>query len=83
MFPLSGSTAPVMSCPQCSVLVEGTCVICEPNSPHPSCQYCQGGTFKPPWHKNPMTTAVVMSVVVAVISGLIIRQISKQLHIGE
>lgn len=83
MFSLNGSTAPVMSCPQCSILVEGTCVICAEGDPHPSCQYCQGGTYKPPWHQHPMTNAIITSVVVAVISGLILRQLSKQLHIGE
>lgn len=68
---------PVTTCPHCAILIDGTCQVCPPGDPHPSCQDCVDGKYHPPWYKSDLFFAIATSVVVAVASGLIISQIER------
>lgn len=78
-----GTVAAVVSCPPCSYLVEGTCVVCAPMDPHPACRYCETGEYrppKPPWWKNELLLAIVSATVVATASSLITVRLQSMLE---
>lgn len=67
------------TCPPCSYLSEGSCLVCKDGDTHPGCAGCVGGRPAPrPWYVSDffvaMTTAVVASVAVALIVPWITRQ---------
>lgn len=64
--------APITTCPHCSKLVEGSCVICTPNDPHPSCLYCEEGRINLPWHRKEIVVGIASAVVISVASGILI-----------
>lgn len=66
---------PITTCPHCSKLINGSCVICAPEDPHPSCTHCEGGKFVVPWHRNEIVVAIVTTVVVSVASAIILSRI--------
>lgn len=77
------ATVPVFTtCPHCSYLVEGTCVVCAEGDEHPSCEYCVGGKYYPPgeaWYRNHVFIAVATAIVVGVTSTLIISRVEAAL----
>lgn len=77
-----GQVTPITTCPHCSKLVNGTCVICEEHDQHPSCHYCVGGHYVPPaprWYETDTARSIALTVataaVIAVISPLVINKI--------
>jgi hypothetical protein len=70
--------APITTCPHCSKLIEGTCEICGPEDPHPSCEFCRAGRIRIPWYRNEVVMTVTITVVVAVSSGLIIQAFNRR-----
>ena len=70
---------PFMTCPNCSYLVDGTCVICGANDPHPACENCVAGHYQPPpepWYKHDIFLAVTTATIASVMSAIAISQIS-------
>lgn len=74
------------TCPHCSILRNGECVVCEPGDEnHPSCRHCENGHYNPPsepWYKQDIVIAIGTAVVVSVASALIIMQIQSYLNKG-
>lgn len=69
----------VLSCPHCSYLVEGECVICEDDDPHPACQGCVGGRLPPlPWYKTDLFVSIMTATVVSIASAIIVAQVKKR-----
>jgi len=70
-----GATQPVfMSCPVCSYLVEGTCVVCQDPAEHPGCQYCEDGEYKPPkpsWYRSEIAGAIITGTIVVVTASVL------------
>jgi hypothetical protein len=59
------------TCPHCSYLVNGSCLICEPGNPHPGCEGCIGGRPAPsPWWKHEIFLGVALGVAVSVLSAV-------------
>lgn len=77
--PRLGETRPaVLSCPQCSYLLAGTCVVCEDGDAHPACDNCANGRLlPPPWYKRDLFLAIATSTLVAVTSTIIIAEIRR------
>jgi hypothetical protein len=74
--PIGQLRTPVMSCPHCSYLVEGSCVVCPDGDPHPACEGCKNGRLPPqPWYKNDLAIAIMTSTVVAISSAIIMGQV--------
>jgi hypothetical protein len=68
------------TCPHCSYLVEGSCVVCQPGDAHPSCQDCVDGQYRPPataWYRSQFALAVLTAVLVAVSSSLVVNRIER------
>ena len=69
-----------MSCPPCSYLVEGSCVVCGAADQHPACQYCVAGIYQPPkaaWYKSEILLAVATATVVSVVSALLVTHLNR------
>lgn len=75
----AGEITPFTTCPHCSVLVNGTCLECSPESTHPSCNNCVDGTHKPPWYQGRLFQTLLLSVTVGVATAIIIRGIDRKL----
>lgn len=80
-FNMLAGPPPITTCPHCSILVEGSCVVCGSEDQHPSCLHCRDGKYKPPWHKNQLWTAIATATVVAVASGLIAAEIRHRFRL--
>jgi hypothetical protein len=77
-YPIGQTRVAVLSCPHCSYLVEGTCVICENDDPHPACESCVDGRLPPvPWYQRDLFLAIATSTVVAISSAIIVTKIRK------
>jgi hypothetical protein len=76
-----GAEVPVFTtCPRCSYLWEGKCIVCEDDDPHPGCEGCVGGRLpKPPWYKSDLFVGVSVAVVISVVSSLIVSRIERKL----
>ncbi len=74
-----GATVPVVtSCPHCSYLVEGTCVVCDNEDPHPGCVNCVDGLPEgSPWYFHPLTLSIGSAVAVAVVVALVVPRLEK------
>jgi hypothetical protein len=71
-----------MSCPPCSYLVEGTCVVCDPADEHPACQHCVAGQYQPPkpsWYESELLLAVMTATVVSVASAIVVSRVNRLL----
>lgn len=69
---------PITTCPHCSKLVNGTCQMCYPGDPHPSCEACENGRIVVPWYRSELLLTIFTTVVVTVASGVIIEKIKKK-----
>lgn len=78
-----GAVTPFTTCPHCSVLVNGTCEECVPGDPHPSCVDCVQGKHQPPWYKKDLFQTILISVTVAVATGIIVSQIERKLRLKK
>lgn len=70
---------PITTCPHCSKLVDGSCVICEAGDLHPSCEMCVDGQIKVPWYRHELLLSVVTTVVVTVASTIILGAIQTKI----
>lgn len=71
----AAGVAPITTCPHCSKLVNGSCVVCSPGDLHPSCEFCEEGRIVMPWYRNELVVAIFTTVVVSVASALILQRI--------
>ena len=72
--------APITTCPHCSKLIDGSCEICGPEDPHPSCEFCQEGRIVLPWHRNELVVAIATTVIVSVASAIMIGWINSKIQ---
>jgi len=78
--PALGQTrTPVMSCPHCSYLMEGSCVVCPDGDPHPACEDCVGGRLPPrPWYRHELVIAVTTATIVSIASAILVQQVKAR-----
>lgn len=78
--PALGQTrTPVMTCPHCSYLVEGSCVICPNGHPHPSCEGCLDGRLPPrPWYRHELVIAITTATMVSIASAILVQQVKAR-----
>jgi hypothetical protein len=69
----------VQSCPHCSILQEGECVVCDADTAeHPSCRDCVKGKYSPPptpWYQTYLAQSITASVVAGVITAVVVRSL--------
>jgi len=73
-----GQTPTIMVCPECSYFDEGSCLACADGDPHPACNYCEDGVYRPPakpWYQNTMVQTVLVLVTASVLSGLLVHRL--------
>jgi hypothetical protein len=65
----------VVSCPECTYLQGGDCVVCVDPEDHPACDGCRDGRVV--WYRRPLFLSVATAVTVSLIAGVIVAQIRK------
>ncbi len=76
---LGQTRTPVMSCPHCSYLVEGSCLVCTEGNQHPACEGCVNGRLQPrPWYKHEIVLAVATATLVSIASAIIVHQVKAR-----
>jgi hypothetical protein len=83
VLPQIGAIAPITTCPHCSVLVNGSCEVCQEGSTHPSCVDCVGGRHSPPFYRSQMFIAVITAITVATVSGVALAFINRKMSSGH
>ena len=63
----------VVTCPSCTYLQDGNCVVCQNGEDHPSCDGCRDGEVI--WYRRPLFVSVVTAVVVSLAAGVIVKKI--------
>ena len=66
----------IVTCPECSYLKGGDCVVCIDGEEHPACEGCSDG--RTVWYRRPLFVSVVTAVVVSLIAGVAVHQIEKR-----
>jgi len=66
----------IVSCPDCTYLQDGSCVVCQDPDAHPSCDGCRDG--KVVWYRRPLVLSIGTAVVVSVLAGIVVKQIQKK-----
>lgn len=69
----------IVSCPECSYLRDGECVVCVDGEAHPACDGCHSGELV--WYRRPIFVSVVTSVAVSLIATLIATKIARRLDV--
>jgi hypothetical protein len=67
----------IVTCPPCSYLRDGECVVCMDGEPHPGCSGCVGGTV--PWYRSPFAVSLMTSLVVSSIATVVIYKLERRL----
>lgn len=81
---LGQTVTPFMTCPPCSYLWEGSCVVCQNGDPHPGCLDCEDGKPLPdPWYKSDLVISILAGSAVAIITGLIVAKAERWLGPGK
>lgn len=73
----------VTTCPHCSYLVEGSCVVCADGDPHPGCEGCIDGHYVSPriaWYRSDLVITIASSMVVAVVSTIVAVRLQHMLE---
>ena len=80
MYPALGQTrVAVLTCPHCSYLSGGECLICANDDPHPACEGCVDGRLpKRKWYQGDLAIAIFTATIVSVSTGIIVRQLTKR-----
>jgi hypothetical protein len=65
----------VVTCPECTYLKDGDCVVCAGPDDHPSCDGCRDGRVV--WYRRPLFISVTTAVAVSLIAGVVVRKIQK------
>jgi hypothetical protein len=70
------SSVPVFTtCPHCSYLSEGSCIVCANGDPHPGCEDCVDGKYSPanpPWYKSDFLRTLAASLTVSIVSMFVV-----------
>lgn len=74
-----GDTFPVVTtCPHCSYLWDGKCIVCPDGDPHPACEGCVGGRLpRPPWYRSELFIALATTVAVSVATAIIVPRVER------
>lgn len=70
------SRVAVITCPECSFLKNGDCVVCVTGDDHPACSGCSDG--KVVWYRRPLVVSIATAVVVSVVAGVVVQQVTKR-----
>ena len=65
-----------VSCPDCTYLRDGSCVVCQDPEEHPSCDGCRNGQVV--WYRRPLVISVATAVVVSIVAGIVVKKIQHQ-----
>jgi hypothetical protein len=66
----------IVTCPECSYLKNGDCVVCIDGEEHPACGGCSDGKIV--WYRRPLFVSVVTAVTVSLIAGIVVHQVEKR-----
>jgi hypothetical protein len=66
----------IVSCPECTYLQDGNCVVCAGPDDHPACDGCRDGRVV--WYRRPLFVSVVTAVAVSLAAGVIVKQVKKR-----
>jgi hypothetical protein len=69
------SKVAIVTCPECSFLKNGDCVVCVSGDQHPACDGCSDGRIV--WYRRPLFVSVATAVVVSLVAGIAVHQIEK------
>jgi hypothetical protein len=69
------SRVAIVTCPECSFLKSGDCVVCVDGDEHPACEGCSDG--RTVWYRRPLFVSVATAVVVSLVAGITVHQIEK------
>jgi hypothetical protein len=78
---VEAGTPVISACPQCSKLVNGSCVACAEGEKHPSCLDCTNGRPKEtatPWYQTETFRLIFTTVVASVATAIILNQMNKR-----
>ena len=67
------TAAAIVTCPACSFLSNGSCVVCQTSDEHPGCDGCRDGVVI--WYRRPLFVSVVTAVSVSLLVGVIVKQV--------
>ena len=68
----------ILSCPPCSYLVDGSCMVCPDGDGHPGCAGCVGGRMAPPaWYKSDLFISVAGSLIVTIIGAMALTEMKR------
>jgi hypothetical protein len=65
----------LVTCPECTYLRDGDCVVCSGPDDHPSCDGCRNGRVV--WYRRPLFVSVTTAVAVSLVAGVIVSKIKK------
>ncbi len=66
----------IVTCPECSFLKNGDCVVCIDGGDHPACSGCSDGQVI--WYRRPMFVSIATAVVVSILAGIVVHQVEKR-----
>lgn len=69
------SRVALVTCPQCSYLKNGDCVVCVTGEDHPGCSGCSDGEIV--WYRRPLFVSVATAIVVSLVAGVVVHQVEK------
>lgn len=70
----------IVTCPTCTYLKDGDCVVCQEPDEHPSCHGCDNGEVV--WYRRPLFVSVITAVFVSLAAGAIVAQVKKHKVFG-
>ena len=70
------SRVAIVTCPECSYLKNGDCVVCVSGEDHPACDGCSDGRVV--WYRRPLFVSVATAVVVSLVAGVVVHQVEKR-----
>jgi len=71
----------VVTCPTCTYLRDGSCVVCATSYDHPSCSGCRDGEVV--WYRRPFFVSVASAVVISLIAGVAVSHIRKHVRLFD
>ncbi len=70
--------AAIVTCPTCTYLKDGSCVVCQTSYDHPSCSGCENGEVV--WYRKPFFVSVASAVVISLVAGVAVAHIRKHVR---
>lgn len=67
----------IVSCPPCTYLADGHCVVCMDGEAHPGCEGCVDGA--PAWYRRPFFVSLVTSLVVSSVATVVVYKMERRL----